>query len=969
MRSLSCLLPAFITVVCFSAAVPLYSQQKTKGLSDSTIRIIGTALQEMEMRQSDIWIPWDAVRDDPHRLKMIKNLFDEPLSSFDVVQYHASALKKMTAATADDYFASLCETLQLGEYKIINYENLMNAREIDERLQKGLDSTLTLEGAMLMRQYCAPFFLASEALNEARERFARRDILVRYCDSMLLQSEEDQSLNIYQLKKQEIEGLEISKKFFAQAAEQRSPELYAAGLAYYRTVLRLVAMSVELMPEYKKGINKTVIFETKYGRIALGGPSDDIYTGDFALIVDIGGNDRYFPSARTKTSAMSSPLRSIIDLEGNDIYIGGNYTFGGAIMGADIVYDAKGNDTYSAGNFSLGAGLFGVGILHDGNGNDRYAGNIFTQGAGQFGVGLLIDDMGNDVYNAQSDGQGFGGVRGFGALADKMGNDMYIASSPFQDFLRYDTHFTTFTQGAALGSRPIASGGIALLADYKGNDTYISDIYGQGTAYWFGLGALYDEDGDDRYQSYQYAQGSGVHFAHGILWDKNGEDAYVSHGVSQGCGHDIAFGALYDERGNDWYAVDGLSLGGGNANAISLFLDERGDDAYIARNQDNTMGYSDFRRAYGMIGCFVDAGGNDYYGSAERNNSVQTKSTYGVFADMAMTLDYKKQQTEPLLTPTDSLKDPLALSLDSLFIQASAAPQKYQYNVNPARERIIEKGEEAVQFIREQFGTESARERLALQEIIPKMYAKDTVTVRTMLLSALESDDRDEFSMAAAMVGRVKLREAAPILYNQFRTHDRWQIRALAAEQLGNIGVKEYADSLAQFLGEEHPHVKMRTVFSIGQLFPDKTLRYLHQPLHDTIQLIRNSAVQGIRKNAVLPLSFIREVFSPKTEDNIRRLLASVIYLVDTNDIESYETLINIHKQQPKSIRKAIYKSIPSKKTYFWKRMLTDWALWESDSQLRPMMPRFDDIIPTSKEKKKKKGVTSKQEKPEEKKP
>lgn len=941
---------------------PLISQEKSQGLTDSTVRIIDAALREMEMRRSDLWMPWDAVRDDPHRLPIIKSLFDKPLSSFNVVQYHAQSLKALSANTADTYFAQLCSTLQLGEYKLINYENLLTARDIDEKLQKGLDSTLPLEGAMLMRQYAAPFFLATEALNEARERLTRRDMIVRYCDSMLMQSEEDQSLNLYQLKERENEGLKISKKFFTDAAEARSPELYSAALAYYRTVIRLTAISKELMPEYKKGVMKTVIFETKYGKIALGGPGDDIYNGDFAFILDIGGNDRYFPSARTKTTAMTQSLRCIIDLTGNDTYIGSDFTFGGAIMGADILYDVQGNDNYTAGNFSLGAGLFGVGILHDGGGNDRYAGNVFTEGAGQFGIGLLIDETGNDVYNAQSDGQGFGGVRGFGAIADRAGNDTYIASSPFQDFLRYDSHFTTFTQGAALGSRPIASGGIAVLADYKGNDTYVSDIYGQGTAYWFGLGALYDEEGDDRYQSYQYAQGSGVHFAHGILWDKKGEDAYISHGVSQGCGHDIAFGALYDERGNDWYAVDGLSLGGGNANAISLFMDERGDDAYIVRNHDNTMGYSDFRRAYGMIGCFIDAGGNDYYGSTERNNSVQTKSTYGVFADYGITLDYKNEQKEPLLTPPDSLKEPLALSLDSLFIQASAAPQKYQYNVNPARERIIEKGADAVQFLREQFGTESARERLALQEILPKLYTKDTAAVRTMLLNALESDDRDEFAMAAAMAGRVKLQEAAPVLYNQFRTNERWQIRALAAEQLGNAGVKEYADSLAQFMGEEHPHVKMRTIFSVGQLFPAQTLQYLNQPLHDTVQLIRNSAVQGLRKNSTLPLQFIREVFSTRTKDNIRRLLASVIYMADTNETECYETLINIHKQQPKIIRKAIYKAIPSKKTYFWKRILTDWALWEGDQELRPMMPRFDDIIPTPKEKKKKKGAAQKQE-------
>lgn len=958
-RHFLCFLLFVVMVLTHTTSAQVLS---SKGLSDSTNRIIEAGLKEMGMRLSDMWMPADILATDVHRLPVVSSLFTKPLSSFSTVQFHASELKQLSFNSADAYFGVLLQQLKFGEYKLINFENIMTSRELDDRLQSGLDTLLALEGAVMMRQYCAPFFLAADAINESRDKLLRRDILMKYCDSMLLQSEEDQSLSLFQLKQREQEGLKLSKKFFAEAGEITMNEMVNNSLAYYRTVLRLTAMSKTLMDEYKKGVKKTIIFNSKYGRIALGGLGDDIYTGDFALIVDIGGNDRYFPAQRSKSSAIASPLRCIIDFSGDDIYVGDDYCFGGAIMGADIVYDGAGNDHYTAGNFSLGAGLFGVGILHDEGGNDHYTGKIFTQGAGQFGIGILAEGTGNDVYVAQSDGQGFGGVRGFGAIADRQGNDVYTASSPFQDFLRYDTHFTTFTQGAALGSRPIASGGIAILADFKGNDTYISDIYGQGTAYWFGLGALYDEEGDDRYQSYQYAQGSGVHFAHGILWDRKGEDAYVSHGVSQGCGHDIAFGALYDERGNDWYAVDGLSLGGGNANAISLFLDERGDDAYIARNHDNTMGYSDFRRSYGMIGCFLDGGGNDSYGSAERNSTVQTKSTYGVFADFSMTLENIPQQSEPALTPPAAMRDPLAETLDSLFIQASAAPQKYQYNVAPARAKIVEKGAEAIPFLREQFTTESARERLALHEILPKLYEKDTTAVRAMILETLTSDDRDELGMAATIAGRVKIREAAPLLYSMFRTHERWQIRALAAEQLGNIGVKDYADSLAQFLGEEHPHVKMRTAYSIGQLFPEKVWKYVQQPLRDTVQLVRNNTVQGLRRNAILPLPFLQDVFSSRTDDEIRRLLAGLIFNADTTQTDSYDVIIEIHKSQPKSIRREMYKSIPSKKTYFWKQILTDWAVWESDEQLRPMMPRFDEIQPTSKDKKKKKKKTVKKE-------
>ena len=184
-RHFLCFLLFVVMVLTHTTSAQVLS---SKGLSDSTNRIIEAGLKEMGMRLSDMWMPADILATDVHRLPVVSSLFTKPLSSFSTVQYHASELKQLSFNSADAYFGVLLQQLQFGEYKLINFENIMTSRELDDRLQSGLDTLLALEGAVMMRQYCAPFFLAADAINESRDKLLRRDILMKYCDSMLLQS-------------------------------------------------------------------------------------------------------------------------------------------------------------------------------------------------------------------------------------------------------------------------------------------------------------------------------------------------------------------------------------------------------------------------------------------------------------------------------------------------------------------------------------------------------------------------------------------------------------------------------------------------------------------------------------------------------------------------------------------------------------------------------------------------------------
>ena len=72
----------------------------------------------------------------------------------------------------------------------------------------------------------------------------------------------------------------------------------------------------------------------------------------------------------------------IVDREGNDRYLGGDYSIGCAAYGIGGVIDLAGNDIYDSHIHSIGSGLPGVvGFVLDKGGDDRY------RCAGKYGSG------------------------------------------------------------------------------------------------------------------------------------------------------------------------------------------------------------------------------------------------------------------------------------------------------------------------------------------------------------------------------------------------------------------------------------------------------------------------------------------------------------------------------------------------------------------------------------------------------
>lgn len=534
-------------------------------------------------------------------------------------------------------------------------------------------------------------------------------------------------------------------------------------------------------------------------KIAIGGPGNNRYEGDYAVIIDLGGDDSYYLNKGLQPLAKNN-FSCIIDLSGNDFYSSNSdFTLAGSLFNSGFIFDKSGDDVYQGRNITLGSAICGIGLLYDEAGNDTYHGVSFCVGAGCFGVGSLVDREGNDFYIANSYSQAFGMTEGIGTIVDNKGNDSYLVDARSLDIGRYEDHYVSMCQGYGLGLRPYYAGGIGLLIEGEGNDIYNTDIFGQGGAYWYSLGVLVDKSGHDKYNGYQYSQGAGIHLAVGLLKDYDGWDFYQSDGVSQGCGHDFGFGLLYDVKGNDNYSCYSLSQGAGNANGIGMFIDESGIDGYLSKDPSDTRGYGNPRREYGSIGVFIDASGEDYYSSSGTDSTIINSSTWGVMNDFNLK-DLPSQVSGnnfkvalDTLSPLSERGEKGGFTVPDYFTMAKTIEPRFSLWQEYGFNKLIQDSTETADYLLTKLNTDDARETLVMRNISRKI----EYSISSALVNKLEQYLKNksgmlarEISLACYILGETKDPSGKNTLF-QLTYDDNLRIRSSALNALGKI----YTDS------------------------------------------------------------------------------------------------------------------------------------------------------------------------------
>ncbi len=392
----------------------------------------------------------------------------------------------------------------------------------------------------------------------------------------------------------------------------------------------------------ESGFGGDVLFiqDTEIGKIVVGGPGATYYYDDAAFIFDIGGNDYYFNNAGA--SRLNALVSICVDFSGDDVYNSKtDFSQGAGRLGAGILIDLEGDDKYVGGDYCQGFGLLGVGLFYDANGDDLINSQEMSQGGAVLGTGLLIDKNGNDNYISNRFSQGIGLTMGVGGIIDMAGHDNYFTGSKYADFRDPNGSFQSFSQGFAMGMRPDdtilgASGGIGFLFDEGGNDTYHGDYFAQGSSYYFSLGLLYDKKGHDKYYAGRYSQGAGIHSSIGVLKDDEGNDFYhASFGVSQACGFDTGIGYLVDLKGDDFYKSRSMAQGVGGEKGLGFLADFMGNDFFHMAGEGQGYSYPSKNETFFGIGILCDIGGDaDVLSKDIENNAIIYQGNAGILMNL-----------------------------------------------------------------------------------------------------------------------------------------------------------------------------------------------------------------------------------------------------------------------------------------------------------------------------------------------
>ncbi|MEN8807189.1 MAG: HEAT repeat domain-containing protein [Desulfobacterales bacterium] len=621
------------------------------------------------------------------------------------------------------------------------------------------------------------------------------------------------------------------------------------------------------------------------GDIVILGQDDNNFHGSAALIVDLGGNDRYtgsIGSGQTQTGRVSI----LVDIAGNDTY--GDQkerlTQGVGVASIGILADLAGDDHYIAGDMSQGCGIYGIGVQLDSHGNDIYEMGLMGQGFGVFGVGLLADRKGSDRYVISGMGQGVGSTMGFGGLIDSDGDDDYRAEwHPEKGALRPDNW--SHAQGVGISIRSpdwrrefSLYGGVGFLSDGAGNDTYYcSGGNCMGAGYFMSVGSLVDHSGNDRYVPKNgNGMGFAVHLASGILIDKDGNDQYIAKKDSGGVGADRSIGLLADYQGNDLYgpflSTTAVTANEGDRGAdadqsvyfkstendlavssyasasrsrgLGLLLDYNGDDRYFAQRGIRSASCGavvpppdPHNWSHALL---IDLGGTDAYFPTDRqNNSYQIDLDHGLSYDVDLH-GYKNTNGENAPETTGD-------SHASLTLQAASLP-------TPITEELYQLAGKDNYDRFESVGRLMRSKPVIIDAIIDTLKSSLDEKLNRSLVEVL-----NHFILQKEMN-----RSRAQNFESLLKARDR-DIRIYAARTLGWWGVSSSAEAMIRNVNDSDPVVRSHVIWAIGMLGRLEDLKILREAtLFETSQRCKREATRAfseiLSKNRIDDITSRREV-------------------------------------------------------------------------------------------------------------
>ncbi len=790
------------------------------------------------------------VDDDTFRLSVVADLMDSPLDIPSFVWREGT----MCAATDPLWLSELIKrrASQLDITPI--HDDPLARNRAAPAFMPSLPEQVNRSVAVMLRYYDD----AARFLNRSKHQLTDHEIEQILVNAPIIWSDPDDTLEADSLKGMLYHDRELPYDTTTLETEQllalikkidRSALVHAAYLIH-RGVEEVVG-SLTGIPH--DTVQQGILLDTftTHGRIVIGGYGQNHYDEDYALIIDLGGDDLYTGRPAAGIGVLYNPFSVIIDLSGDDVYRSQKVcAIGAGVLGCGVLMDLEGNDVYRGFHNSIGAALLGAGSVVDLAGDDLYEAGYFCEGAGFVGLGILYDAGGDDVFRGYSYAQGFGATFGSGTLINLGGDDVYTAGSryPHRPLLPHDHR--SFAQGFAMGFRPDAGGGIGLLYDSDGNDFYNAEVFAQGTSYWYSLGMLIDMKGHDYYNAAEYAQGAGIHLSVGVLMDSAGNDHYFSrYGPSQGEGHDLAVGMLMDLDGDDSYVVSG-GQGVGLNNSFGLLLDAGGNDIYATSEQIG-QGSATVSRGFGSIGTFIDLGGEDMYTGRQsgRDENIWQNGDYGIGIDL------ESARTTPRATYAQRDTLPDDATIERIFEAAAEwAVAENIERVEHARERMKERYQEAIPYvITHKMNTTSGLERRALEDLAKAQ----PDSIEPLLTELLYDHDIKVRKNAIWLLGVIETSNAVEPLIEALEQDENEPLRTTIVFALGDIGDARAVPEVIHNL--EHGHEKMKIIAAqaLGKIKDASAVSALIDAFsHDmfTVRSASENSIVAIADPAITPL-------------------------------------------------------------------------------------------------------------------
>ncbi|MEO0293194.1 MAG: HEAT repeat domain-containing protein [candidate division WOR-3 bacterium] len=670
----------------------------------------------------------------------------------------------------------------------------------------------------------------------------------------------------------------------------------------------LIIQIAEEVPKLLRKIEDGVLplkFESKFGVIFVGTRGKDEYKGA-SFVIDPGGDDNYINCGGGIGLLDSSlALNFIVDVEGNDVYLGEDIiSIGSGFGGVGFIFDFGGNDKYYGTHFSIGCGYLGFGFIEDFEGDDFYKGGIFSLGAANFGIGILLDHSGNDFYSTDCFGEGFGSTLGFGILADFCGSDVYYAGGKYFNTPLNPNSFLSMAQGFGLGRRPDFGGGIGFLYDKSGNDFYNGDVYAQGVSYWCSAGFLLDEEGEDKYLSTEYSKGTGIHLSYGFLADIGGNDVYFSSkGPGLGEGHDLSCGILIDSSGNDWYMVSG-GVGLGLHNSIGIFADLSGEDVYNI-TEELGIGDANYSRGFSGIGIFVDLMGKDFYPEGRGSDD-----TYWINGDYGVGIDKNSEEREEI--PQRKVPDFSRMSIKEIFKIASEwEVGNNKDRVKEARKALLKREKESIKYIFEdKLNTKDALELRAIIKFLKEL--KDSLLVENYLREYISVNEEEARRNVYLLIGELNLKNLGDSLISALSREEEKLIRTIVYS-LGKIKEKRAVNKLISYLSLKDERLLVVSITALGEIRDTAAIRPLLPLINSPSLIVKSAAINSLVQFDTLIIPYIKE--------NLRGDFPPEFLIVVSKAIEKYSD--SFYKDEVKKLLFEYVKNSDWKKREFSVRGLS----------------------------------------------